>query len=136
MSRIATPPHKVPRAHHARKHRHGHGADDELSPRRTPSGRAMKKSAAKPKPLRILMLMDKALVPPDSVEDLSPGKIAPFKTELDVYLSLKRLGHEVLKLGVQDDLTVIREAIDELKPHVAFNLLEGFDDFQVLDHMW
>jgi D-alanine-D-alanine ligase len=94
----------------------------------------MKKRAGdQPKPLRILMLMDKALVPPDSVEDLSPGKIAPFRTELDVYLSLKRLGHEVLKLGVQDDLSVIREAIDELKPHVAFNLLEGFDDFHVFD---
>src|SRR5258706_11761701 len=133
MSRIASAPHKVPRAHHARKHRHGHSADHELPARRTPSGRAMKTSASRPKPLRILMLMDKALVPPDSVEDLSPGKIAPFKTELDVYLSLKRLGHEVLKLGVQDDLTVIREAIDELKPHVAFNLLEGFDDFHVFD---
>jgi D-alanine-D-alanine ligase len=77
--------------------------------------------------------MDKALVPPDDVSALSAGEIAPFKTELDVYATLKGLGHEVLKLGVQDDLTVIREAIDEFKPNVAFNLLEGFDDFHVFD---
>jgi D-alanine-D-alanine ligase len=92
-----------------------------------------KKGDGKPKPLRVLMLMEKALVPPDSVEDLSPGKIAPFRTELDVYLALSRLGHEVIKLGVQDDLSVIRDAIDEHKPQIAFNLLEGFDDFHVFD---
>lgn len=91
------------------------------------------KGEGRAKSQRVLVLMDKALVPPDSVEDLSPGKIAPFKTELDVYTTLKGLGHEVLKLGVQDDLTVIREAIDEFKPAVAFNLLEGFDDFHVFD---
>src|SRR5207248_8835873 len=42
-------------------------------------------------------------------------------------------GHDVMKLGVQDDLSVIRDAIDQFKPHVAFNLLEGFDDFHVFD---
>jgi len=87
----------------------------------------------KRKRLRVLVLMDKALVPPDTIEDLSPGKIAPFKTELDVCTTLAGLGHEVLKLGVQDDLSVIREAIDAFKPQIAFNLLEGFDDFHVFD---
>jgi D-alanine-D-alanine ligase len=89
--------------------------------------------AARVKRLRVLVLMDKALVPPESVADLSPGKIAPFKTELDVCTTLAGLGHNVMKLGVQDDLSVIREAIDEFKPHIAFNLLEGFDDFHVFD---
>src|SRR3569833_1044832 len=103
MQRIAASPHKIATANHARKHRDGHRSNHELSARRTSSGGVMKKRAGdQPKPLRILMLMDKALVQPDSVEDLSPGKIAPFRTELDVYLSLKRLGQEVLKLGVQD----------------------------------
>jgi D-alanine-D-alanine ligase len=91
------------------------------------------KNGKRDKKLRVLVLMDKALVPPDTVEDLSPGKIAPFKTELDVCTTLTSLGHEVYKLGVQDDLTVIREAIDQFKPHIAFNLLEGFDDFHVFD---
>lgn len=83
--------------------------------------------------LRVLVLMDKALVPPDETADLSEGKIAPFKTELDVCTTLKTSGHDVMKLGVQDDLSVIRDAIDQFKPHVAFNLLEGFDDFHVFD---
>jgi D-alanine-D-alanine ligase len=89
----------------------------------------------KPKftPQRILVLMDKALVPPDDVSDLSPGKIAPFKTELDVCTHLSSLGHEVKKLGVLDDLSEMREAIDQFKPHVAFNLLEGFREFHVFD---
>jgi D-alanine-D-alanine ligase len=91
------------------------------------------KDGAKVKRLRVLVLMDKALVPPDSVTDLSAGKIAPYKTELDVCTSLNALGHDVMKLGVQDDLTVIREAIDAFKPQIAFNLLEGFDDFHVFD---
>ena len=39
---------------------------------------------AKPKPLRVLMLMDKACVPPESIDGLSPAEIAPFKTEWDV----------------------------------------------------
>ncbi len=43
------------------------------------------------------------------------------------------MGHEVRKLGVLDDLGVIREAVTEFKPHVAFNLLEGFRDFHVFD---
>ncbi len=91
------------------------------------------KNGAKIKPLRVLVLMEKSLVPPDVIDDLSPGKIAPFRTELDVCTTLKKLGHEVMKLGVQDDLSVIREAIDQFKPQIAFNLLEGFDDFHVFD---
>ena len=88
---------------------------------------------AKPKPLRVLMLMDKACVPPESIEGLSSAEIAPFKTEWDVCSTLQKLGHEVYKLGVSDDLSVIRNAIDAFHPQIAFNLLEGFRDFHVFD---
>src|SRR3954449_9435923 len=130
MPRAQAPTHPLQRVDDARKHRHGHRPDHELPPRRTPPRGAMKKPR-KAKPLRILVLMDKALVPPEETADLSPGKIAPFKTELDVYTHLKSLGHEVMKLGVLDDLGPIRDAVDLFKPHVAFNLLEGFHDFHV-----
>ncbi|HEY7115215.1 MAG TPA: ATP-grasp domain-containing protein [Tepidisphaeraceae bacterium] len=93
----------------------------------------MSKARAKPKPLRVLVLMDKPLVPPESVEGMTVGEIAPFKTELDVCTALTRLGHEVYKLGVQDDLAVIRNSVDAFHPHIAFNLLEGFRDFHVFD---
>ena len=43
------------------------------------------------------------------------------------------IGHEVLTLGVHDDLGDIRRASTEWKPHIAFNLLEGFDDIAIFD---
>ncbi len=43
------------------------------------------------------------------------------------------MGHEVQALGVHDDLGDIRRAKTEWKPHIAFNLLEGFDDIAIFD---
>src|SRR5687767_12510782 len=139
MSRVAIAPDQVRRPHHARGHRHGYRPDHELPPRRTPPSRLVSSNNGKPRrpkkdrPLRVLVLMDKACVPPESTEGMSEEKIAPFRTERDVCDALAKLGHEVHKLGVQNDLDVIRAAIDEHKPQIAFNLLEGFDDFHVFD---
>jgi D-alanine-D-alanine ligase len=36
-------------------------------------------------------------------------------------------------LGVHDDLGELRRAATEWKPHIAFNLLEGFDDITIFD---
>ena len=46
--------------------------------------------------------------------------------EYDVIETLRKRGHEVRVLGVHDDLTPIRPAIDEFKPHIVFNLMEAF----------
>ena len=43
------------------------------------------------------------------------------------------MGHEVKALGVHDDLGEIRRLVTEWKPHIAFNLLEGFDDVVIFD---
>jgi D-alanine-D-alanine ligase len=43
------------------------------------------------------------------------------------------MGHEVQVLGVHDDLGDIRRAATEWKPHIALNLLEGFDDIVIFD---
>ena len=43
------------------------------------------------------------------------------------------MGHEVKVLPVHDDLGDIRRASEEWKPHIAFNLLEGFDDIVIFD---
>ena len=85
--------------------------------------------------LRVLMLMDRDLVPPDDADKLSGPdlKAAPWKMEYDVAASLHNLGHEVRPLGVFDDLNAIRATIDEFRPHVTFNLLEGFRDFHGFD---
>jgi D-alanine-D-alanine ligase len=39
----------------------------------------------------------------------------------------------VKALGVHDDLGEIRRVATEWKPHIAFNLLEGFDDITIFD---
>lgn len=86
------------------------------------------------KKLRILALMHQDLVPPESMEGYSDKEIAVWKTEYDVVTGLNALGHEVRKLGVSDELPVIRRTIEEFKPHVAFNLLEEFHGVAVYDY--
>ena len=81
--------------------------------------------------LRILVLMHVGLVPP--ADATSREENTEWKTEFDVLSTLRAIGHEVMPLGVHDDLGVIRKAIDEWKPHVAFNLLEDFDGVPVFD---
>ncbi len=82
--------------------------------------------ARKTKKRRVLLLCHEDLVPPESVEGLSPKEVAPFTTEWDVYATLHNLGHEIVKVGVHDSLTPVREAIDEHRPDLVFNLLEAF----------
>jgi len=85
------------------------------------------------KKLRILVLMHEDLVPPDSIEGLSDEEILNFKSEYDVCAGLEALGHDVLPLGVSDNLGVIRKAIVAHKPHIAFNLVEEFHGVAVYD---
>jgi D-alanine-D-alanine ligase len=83
------------------------------------------------KKLRVLALMHIGLVPP--ADATSREDNTEWKTEFDVLSTLRAIGHEVMPLGIYDDLGVIRKAIDEWKPHVAFNLLEDFDGVPVFD---
>jgi D-alanine-D-alanine ligase len=77
--------------------------------------------------------MHEDLVPPESLEGFSDREIVHFKTEFDVVTGLGELGHEVRPLGVHSDLGVIRDAILDWRPHVAFNLLEEFHGVAVYD---
>jgi D-alanine-D-alanine ligase len=76
--------------------------------------------------------MHKDLVPPEQANghDL---EAVEWKTEYDVVSTLRKSGHEVRALGVKSDLEVIRAAVEEWKPHIAFNLLEEFDGVAVYD---
>jgi D-alanine-D-alanine ligase len=84
------------------------------------------------KKLRVLVLMHDYLVPP---EDVSGHDLATveWKTEYDVTSTLHELGHDVRALGVKDDLGVIRQAANDFKPHIAFNLLEAFHEVGAFD---
>jgi D-alanine-D-alanine ligase len=83
--------------------------------------------------LRVLALVHHRLVPPDTVPEGVDPVTAEWRTEYDVVTTLRALGHEVRPLGVHDDLGDIRRTCEEWKPHVAFNLLEGFDDVTIFD---
>src|SRR5438128_6637068 len=83
--------------------------------------------------LRVLALMHRHLVPPDTIEEGTATTAAPWRTEYDVVSTLTAMGHEVQVLGVHDDLGEIRRLVTEWKPHIAFNLLEGFDDIVIFD---
>lgn len=78
------------------------------------------------KKLRISVLVYEKFVPPDSIDGLTPKQIAPFKTEYDVTKGLRDLGHEVVTVGIGDDLAPIRDTLRNFKPDIAFNLLEEF----------
>jgi len=85
------------------------------------------------KKLRVLVLMHDYLVPPDDVSGIDT-ETAPWRTEYDVLSTVRdKLGHDVRVLGVKDDLGAIRQANDEFKPHIAFNLLEAFHEVGTFD---
>jgi D-alanine-D-alanine ligase len=76
---------------------------------------------------RVLVMMDEALVPPESVQGMSEGEMLPFKTEYDVVTALRAAGNDVLAVGVKSELEVLARAVREFQPHVCFNLVEDFD---------
>jgi D-alanine-D-alanine ligase len=78
------------------------------------------------KRLRVLVLLDPDLLPPDSREGYSEQEMHAWKTEYDVVSTLRANGHEVRPLGVQHELKPIRDEIEAWKPDVVFNLLEQF----------
>jgi D-alanine-D-alanine ligase len=92
----------------------------------------VKKERAQRK-LRILVLTHPTLVPPDDRDGHSDKEYAEWKTEYDVVTTLRGLGHEVRPLGVADELQPIRAAVDEWKPHIAFNLIEEFHGLREFD---
>ena len=85
------------------------------------------------KTMRVVALVHRHLIPPAKIEEGTDITAAPWRTEYDVITTLTALGHEVQALGVHDDLGEIRRLVEEWKPHIAFNLLEGFDDITIFD---
>lgn len=85
------------------------------------------------KPLRVLVLMHPSLVPPDTLKGHTPEEISTWKTEYGVLDTLRKLGHQPMALGVQEELNPIRVAAEEWKPDIVFNLLEEFHGLSNFD---
>jgi D-alanine-D-alanine ligase len=84
--------------------------------------------------LRVAVLMHEDLLPPDTMEGYTDREILEWKTEFDVLHTLRDMGHDAQPVGVRDDLSTMRKAILDWKPHVVFNLLEEFHGVPVYDH--
>jgi D-alanine-D-alanine ligase len=85
------------------------------------------------KRLKVLLLIHHYLVPPDDVSGVDTEQ-APWRTEYDVLKTLRDdLKHEVRVLGVADELTPIKQAAEEFKPDIVFNLLEAFHEVGMYD---
>ena len=80
-----------------------------------------------------MLLCHEDLVPPETLPVDQGDAMEPWRTEYDVVSTLRILGHDVRVIGVNDDLGVIRRAIDEFHPHIAFNLTEEFHGEAVYD---
>ncbi len=78
------------------------------------------------KTLRILAICRPDQLPPASLEGLSEKEVYACKTEWNVHTTLRDAGHEIKWLGVQYDLTPLREEIETWKPDIVFNLLDQF----------
>ena len=85
------------------------------------------------KRLRVLVLVHPDLLPPDSSKGYTEQQISEWKTEYDVVTTLRRAGHEVKPLGVQDELKPIRDEIETWKPNVVLTLLEEFHGEAIYD---
>jgi D-alanine-D-alanine ligase len=79
------------------------------------------------KKLKVILLADETLVPSGDLSDFSEKQRELRKTEFDVRDAIEHLGHEIISIGVSDDLSTIRGAIDAHKPDIAFNLIEEFN---------
>ncbi len=84
------------------------------------------------KALRVLALLHDYLVPPDDTHGVDVIQ-ARWKMEFDVVSHLEDMGHQVRKVGVKDDLGVIRQAIVDVAPQIIFNLMESFAEIGVFD---
>lgn len=84
------------------------------------------------KPARVLVLVHKHLIPPDTAT-AEEAASADWRMEWDVISTLRKRRHDLRVIGVSDDLSPIRPAIDEFKPTIVFNLMEAFADVGVFD---
>jgi D-alanine-D-alanine ligase len=82
---------------------------------------------------RILLLMHEELVPPEERSKLTPQEKHSTAQEWDVLRVLRKTGHEVVPLGISDELAPIRQAMLDVKPHIAFNLLTHFHGIGAYD---
>ena len=85
------------------------------------------------RPRRIAVLAHPHCLPPDDFDSLPYGEKLKYRTEANVLAALQRLGHRVQVVALEDEVTPLRNAVREFRPHIAFNLIEEFHGSAVYD---
>lgn len=86
------------------------------------------------KKLRVMVLTHQYMVPPDDLTGPDDPRMEVCQTEVDVRDALLALGHDVKLLGLNDDVSPVRELIEEWQPDIAFNLMEAFAENGALSY--
>ncbi len=85
------------------------------------------------KPPRILALFD-AIAPTTIDQDLSAElQTEDWKTEANVLVALRDLGHTAEHLAIHDDLDLLRQKIEHFRPDIIFNLADQFKNNRAFD---
>ena len=79
------------------------------------------------------MVLDQDLIPPDNIKELPVEEQKKYENEYDVISALEKMGHEIHIVGVAKDVRVIRAAMEEFKPHVAFNMLVEMHGYSMFE---
>ena len=84
--------------------------------------------------MKILILVHSDLIPPIDKKISEEEKLkSMWETEYDVAKTLQEAGHNIKIVGVWEDLRKIRNAIEEFKPSIVYNLLEEFKGEAIFD---
>jgi len=85
------------------------------------------------KKLSVVLLTDERLVPAGELSDYSEKQRLLRKAEFDVKRAVETLGHQFIAVGLSNDLSTLRGAIDAHKPDIVFNLAEDFGGISHFD---
>lgn len=77
--------------------------------------------------LTVALLVDERLLPTGDLTQHSGKDRMLRKTEYDVKNALEALGHNLVPIGILNDLSVITAALEKHKPDIVFNLAEEFN---------
>lgn len=79
------------------------------------------------------MVLDQDLIPPKNIKELPEEESKKFENEYDVISTLEGMGHEIRIVGVAKDVRVIRSAMEEFQPQVAFNMLVEMHGYSMFE---
>ncbi|PIR23237.1 MAG: hypothetical protein COV44_03790 [Deltaproteobacteria bacterium CG11_big_fil_rev_8_21_14_0_20_45_16] len=82
---------------------------------------------------KIVILFDLLEAPPPDQNYRDYEKDSVWDNEVSVKRALQRLGHEVVLIGVFNDITRLITELNEIKPDLIFNMVESFNNNRNLE---